>query len=231
MLRIIRASAIVAACVAIAPTGLLAQEPAVTIRSPLATVQGDGSGPTSVPAAATTIGPFGGLTAAASAVQGRGRRNSAGPNIGAVGLGGVAGLSEFEIGPSFRFWINERFGVQAHLGFGGDQDFIGEDVEYLRFEPTFIVAIGDFGNDAVNVRPYAGGGLRVLRTDIGDFDDTDVKPAGVGGVEFGFRGAPRLKVSGELSVSGENDLDDFNFGNGPSIGGVRASALVHYFFD
>lgn len=230
MLRIIRASAIVAACVAIAPTGLLAQEPAVAARSPWSSAPVAQDAPTSVPAAGTTIGPFGNF-AAVSAVQGRRGRNSAGPNIGAVGLGGVAGLSEFEIGPSFRFWINDRFGVQAHLGFGGDQDFIGEDVEYLRFEPTFIVAIGDFGNDAVNVRPYAGGGIRVFRTDIGDFDDTSVKPAGVGGVEFGFRGAPRLKVSGELSVSGENDLDDFNFGNGPSIGGVRASALVHYFFD
>lgn len=167
----------------------------------------------------------------ATVVQARRGSRSAGPNIGAVGLGGVAGLSEFEIGPSFRYWINERFGVQAHLGFSGDNDFIGEDVEYLRFEPTFIVAIGDFGNADVNIRPYAGGGIRVFRTDIGDFDDVMVRPAAVGGVEFGFRGAPRLKVSAELSVSGENDLDDFNFGNGPSIGGVRAAALVHYFFD
>ena len=122
-------------------------------------------------------------------------------------------------------------GVQAHLGFGGDRDFLGDDVQYLRFEPTVIVAIGDFGNAAVNVRPYAGGGLRVLRTDIGRFDDTMVRPAGVGGVELGFRGAPRLKASAELSVSGENDLDDFNFGNGPSIGGARVSALVHYYFE
>lgn len=167
----------------------------------------------------------------AAVVQGRRSARSAGPNIGAVGLGGVGGLSEFEIGPSFRYWINERFGVQAHLGFSGDNDFIGEDVEYLRFEPTFIVAIGDFGNADVNIRPYAGGGIRVFRTDIGDFDDVMVRPAAVGGVEFGFRGAPRLKASAELSVSGENDLDDFNFGNGPSIGGVRAAALVHYFFD
>lgn len=231
MLRIIRASALVAICVAIAPTGLLAQEPTVAVRSPWSSAPVAQDGPTSVSSAATVISPLGHLTAvSAAAVQGR-RGRSAGPNIGAVGLGAVAGLSEFEIGPSFRYWINDRFGVQAHLGFGGDQDFIGEDVEYLRFEPTFIVGIGDFGSDTVNVRPYAGGGLRFFRTDIGDFDDMSVKPAGVGGVEVGFRGAPRLKVSGEVSVSGENDLDDFNFGNGPSIGGVRASALVHYFFD
>jgi len=167
----------------------------------------------------------------AMVVQGRRATRSAGPNIGAVGLGGVGGLSEFEVGPSFRYWMNERFGVQAHLGFSGDNDFIGEDVEYLRFEPTFIVAIGDFGNGDVNIRPYAGGGIRVFRTDIGDFDDVSVRPAAVGGVEFGFRGVPRLKASAELSVSAENDLDDFNFGNGPSIGGVRFAALVHYFFD
>ena len=220
MLRIIRASALMTVCV-LAPTALLAQEPAVGVRTSSAS-------PVAAPAVSS---PFETGTAfSAAVVQGR-RGRSAGPNIGAVGLGAVGGLTEFEIGPSFRYWANERFGVQAHLGFGGDSDFLGDDVQYLRFEPTFIVAIGDFGGDAVNVRPYAGGGIRVFRTDIGSFDDTSVKPAGVGGVEVGFRGAPRMKVSGELSVSGENDLDDFNFGNGPSIGGARVSALVHYFFD
>ena len=154
----------------------------------------------------------------------------AGPNIGAVGLGGVAGLSEFEIGPSFRYWITDRIGVQAHLGFSGD-DFFDDDVEYLRFEPTVIVAIGDFGNDALNVRPYAGGGLRVQRTDIGSFSDTDVLPSGVGGVEFGFRGVPRLKVSAELSLSAETDVDDFDPRDPPELGGVRLAGLVHYFFD
>ena len=43
-----------------------------------------------------------------------------------------AGLSDFEIGPSFRYWINDRFGVQAHLGFSGDDDFFNDDVQYLR---------------------------------------------------------------------------------------------------
>lgn len=156
----------------------------------------------------------------------------AGPNIGAIGLGAVGGLTEFELGPSLRYWMTDRFGLQAHLGFGGDKDFLDQDVKFLRFEPTFIVAIGDFGDDAVNVRPYAGGGIRVFRTDIGSrFDDTTVRPAAVGGVEFGFRGVPRLKASGELSLSSGNDLEDFNFGNGPSIGGARVAALVHYFFD
>ena len=70
-----------------------------------------------------------------------------------------------------------------------------------------------------------------MRTDIGEFDDTDVRPAAVGGVEFGFRGAPRLKVSAELSISTDQDFDDIDFGDGPSIGGTRLSALVHYFFD
>jgi hypothetical protein len=57
-------------------------------------------------------------TAEATAVQ-RGRTPSAaGPNIGAIGLGGIGGLSEFEIGPSLRYWITERFGLQGHLGFG-----------------------------------------------------------------------------------------------------------------
>jgi hypothetical protein len=164
------------------------------------------------------------------AIQGR-RSRSAGPSIQSVGLGAVAGLSEFEIGPSFRYWFSDRFGAQAHLGFSGDDAIRGDDVEYLRFEPTFIVAIGDFGNDDVNVRPYAGGGLRVLRTDIGDFSNTDVFPAGVVGVEFGFRAVPRLKVSGELSFSGDNDIDDIDFPDPPELGGARFSGLVHYFFD
>ncbi len=168
---------------------------------------------------------------AAVRVQARRRTPVAGPNIGAVGLGGVAGLSEFEIGPSFRYWFTDRFGMQAHLGFSGDNDPIFDDVEYIRFEPTFIVAIGDFGNDAVNVRPYAGGGLRIVRTDIGRDSDVDVRPAAVGGVEFGFRGAPRLKVSAELSLAGEPDFDDRDFPRPPKFGGARVSGLVHYFFD
>ena len=223
MLRIIPAALLV--CAVAAPTLARAEEPVPVAQAPAAS--------SSILNAALEAAwaPSGAVGNAWAIAQGRGRGSSAGPNIGAVGLGAVGGLSEFEVGPSFRYWVNDRFGMQAHLGFGGDSDFIGEDVEYLRFEPTFIVAIGDFGNRAVNVRPYVGGGIRVLRTDIGDFDDTRVRPAGVAGAEFGFRGAPRLKVSGELSVSDENDLDDFNFGNGPSIGGVRAAALVHYFFD
>lgn len=227
MLRIIRTSAIVAVCVVLAPAAR-AEEPA----HPL--VQSSGSS-TLLRSALGAAWSAPASPAESAAVAARARQRypgAAGPNIEALGLGGVGGLSEFEIGPSIRYWMTERFGLQAHLGFGGDHDFLDEDVDYLRFEPTFIVAIGDFGNDAVNVRPYAGGGIRVFRTDIGErFDDTTVRPAGVGGVEFGFRGVPRLKASAELSLSAGNDLDDFNFGNGPSIGGARVAALVHYFFD
>lgn len=226
MLRIIRASAILAGCAVLAPLAVLADEPAVPVTRPLVV------SPRLQQALETVWTPSAEMTRSTATIVRQRATAFAGPNIGAIGLGGVGGLSDFEIGPSFRYWMTDRFGVQAHLGFGGDSDFLDEDVDYLRFEPTFIVAIGDFGNDALNVRPYAGGGIRVFRTDIGErFDDTTVKPAGVGGVEFGFRGAPRLKVSAELSVSAGNDLDDFNFGNGPSIGGARVSALVHYFFD
>jgi hypothetical protein len=232
MLRIIRASAVVAACAVLAPVSARADEPTVPVLAPPITAAPAATAPPLDQSLDAVWSPSAGISAAGVARQRQRVRNSAGPNIGAFGIGGVGGLSEFEIGPSFRYWMTDRFGLQAHLGFGGDQDFLDEDVEYMRFEPTFIVAIGDFGNDALNVRPYAGGGIRVFRTDIGSrFDDTSVRPAGVGGVEFGFRGVPRLKVSGELSVSAGNDLDEFNFGNGPSIGGARVAALVHYFFD
>jgi hypothetical protein len=162
--------------------------------------------------------------------RGRAARTPAGPDIGMVGLGFIAGLSDLEIGPSFRLWINDRFGLQAHLGFSGDD--IGPDsVDFIRFEPTFIVAIGDFGDAAVNVRPYVGGGLRVVRADIGQFNDSDIKPVGVGGVEFGFRGAPRFKVSAEASIAPNIDIDDFDPPRrGPRLTGARVAALGHYFF-
>ena len=221
MIRMLRVS-VLAAAVASAPALAPAEEPGAT--RPEAT-------PGVLSAAlARAWAPEPAAAPAAFAIQSR-RGGSAGPNIGAVGLGGVAGLSDFEIGPSFRYWVTERWGLQAHLGFGGDDDFLGDDVEYMRFEPTFIVAIGDFGNADLNVRPYAGGGLRLVRTDIGDFSDTDLRPAGVGGVEFGFRAVPRLKVSGELSISTDSEPDDFDFDDAPSLGGVRLAALVHYFFD
>ena len=225
MLRIIRAPAIVAACFILAPA-VRADEPAHPLVQPAvsSTLRNALDAAWAVPANTGT----GSITAAVARQRGSA---PAGPNIGAFGIGGVGGLSQFEIGPSIRYWMTDRFALQAHLGFGGE-DFLDEDVEYFRFEPTFIVAIGDFGNDAVNVRPYAGGGIRVFRTDIGErFDDTTVRPAGVGGVEFGFRGVPRLKASAELSLSAGNDLDDFDFDDGPSVGGARVAALVHYFFD
>ena len=223
MLRIIPATAVLAACVLVLPARARADEPVAPA-----------PGPAAAPSLLRNVlakewAPSSTTTATAAAVQGR--RPVAGPNIESVGLGGVAGLSDFEIGPSFRYWINDRFGVQAHLGFGGEEDFRSiDEVGYLRFEPTFIVAIGDFGNGAVNVRPYAGGGLRVTRTDIGEESDTDLRPAGVGGVEFGFQGVPRLKVSAELSLSADPDFENFDFDEVPTPGGVRLSGLVHYFF-
>ncbi|HTV01321.1 MAG TPA: hypothetical protein VMF13_12310, partial [Luteitalea sp.] len=153
MVRILRVFALAAACAG-SPALAHADEPAAAPVTPAPGVLQSAlakawSQPADAPQAAR--------------VQSRRRASSAGPNIEAVGLGGVAGLSEFEIGPSFRYWATERWGVQAHLGFGGDDDFLGDDVQYMRFEPTFIVAIGDFGNGEVNVRPYAGGGLRLVR--------------------------------------------------------------------
>ncbi len=171
---------------------------------------------------ATTLGQ--------TAEQGGRASQPAAPSIGMVGLGGLGGLTDFEFGPSFRIWANDRIGFQAHLTFSGD-DFGPDDVDFVRFEPTVIVAIGDFGSGAVNVRPYAGGGLRVVRSDIGRFNDSDIKPAVVGGVEFGFRTLPRFKVSTELSVSPDIDVDDFDPPRGgPKLTGARLAALAHYFF-
>ena len=224
MLRIIPATAVLAACALVAPSNVRAEEPVVPAAAAAAA-------PSILRGALASAWDSSSATTRAAAVV-QARRPAAGPNIESVGLGGVAGLSDFELGPSLRYWINERFGVQAHLGFGGEEDFrFIDDIGYLRFEPTFIVAIGDFGNAALNVRPYAGGGIRVTRTDFGDESDTDVRPAGVGGVEFGFQGVPRFKVSAELSVSADPDFENFDFDDVPSPGGVRLSALVHYFFE
>lgn len=223
MLRIIPATAVLAACVLVGPAIARAEEPASPAPAAGPSILRDVLARAWAPASTT-------LAHATATTQASRRRPAAGPNIESVGLGGVAGLSEWEIGPSFRYWATERFGLQAHLGFGGEDDLRRGDVQFMRFEPTFIVAIGDFGNAALNVRPYAGGGIRLMRTDIGDFSDTDVRPAGVGGVEFGFQGVPRLKVSAELSLSTDPDFENFDFDDVPTPGGARLSALVHYFF-
>ena len=224
MLRIIPATAVLAACVFGAPASARAEEPV----SPAPAAAAAPSILRRVLASAWE--PASTTTAHALTTQASRGRPAAGPNIESVGLGAIGGLSEFELGPSFRYWATERFGLQAHLGFGGEDDLRRGDVQFMRFEPTFIVAIGDFGNAALNVRPYAGGGVRLMRTDIGDFSDTDLRPAGVGGVEFGFQGVPRLKVSAELSLSTDPDFEDFDFDEVPTPGGARLSALLHYFF-
>ena len=133
MLRIIPATAVLAACVLAAPAGARADEPV----TPAPAAPAGASILNRVLArawepASTTVG-------AAVRTQSR-RRPVAGPNIESVGLGAVGGLSEFELGPSFRYWATERFGLQAHLGFGGEDDLRRGDVQYMRFEPTFITS-------------------------------------------------------------------------------------------
>ena len=224
MLRIIPATAVLAACVLVAPASARAEEPGSPTPAAAAAPSMLRDAIASAWAPSSTTGH------AAAVTQASRRRAAAGPNIESIGLGAIGGLSEWELGPSFRYWATERFGLQAHLGFGGEDDLRRGDIQFMRFEPTFIVAIGDFGNAALNVRPYAGGGIRLMRTDIGDFSDTDVRPAGVGGVEFGFQGVPRLKVSAELSISTDPDFEDFDFDDVPTPGGARLSALLHYFF-
>ena len=114
MLRIIPATAVLAACALIAPSSARADEP-------VAPAPAAAAAPSILRGALARAWAPSSATTHAAVVQAR--RANAGPNIASVGLGGVAGLSDFEIGPSFRYWVTERFGLQAHLGFGGEEDF------------------------------------------------------------------------------------------------------------
>jgi hypothetical protein len=162
--------------------------------------------------------------------QGQAAQTAAGPDIGRVGIGAIGGLSDLEFGPSVRTWFTPRFGAQAHLVFSSD-DYGPQDVSFIRFEPTVLVALGDFGEGQVNIRPYLGGGLRLVRASIGNFSDSETNLAAVVGAEFGFLRVPRFKVSGEVSLSTDSDFDTFDPPRaGPRHNGVRIGVLGHYFF-
>ncbi len=160
---------------------------------------------------------------------GQAAQTGAGPQIERFGVGAVVGLSDVEIGPSVRYWVTSRVGLQANLGFSGE-DFFPENVTFTRLEPTVIVAFGDFGEGAINMRPYAGAGLRVAWAGGGGMSDSQVRPVGVGGVEFGFQRAPRFKISPEISFSPDINADLDPLFGGPRLNGLRLAAMAHYFF-
>ena len=72
-------------------------------------------------------------------------------------------------GPSFRYWVTERFGLQAHLGFGGEEDFRSSTTwgtcDSSRRSSSRSVTSATMPSTSARM-PVAGSAL--MRTDIGD---------------------------------------------------------------
>lgn len=149
-----------------------------------------------------------------------------------VRLGALGG----SIGASVRyFFYSGPLGVQAEIS-GNGLDFgpFG-DLRTIQFSPSVLYRfLEQRPNAPIGLIPYAGGGLSFVHTDYQDdpffdeFDDTTVGVLLYGGVEVVFDKVPNLGVSGELTFTGNDDLD-FAFGS-ISPGGVRFTAAGHWYF-
>ena len=154
-----------------------------------------------------------------------------------VRLGGIGN----SIGASVRyFFYGGPLGVQAEISRAG-HDLGVREWTTIQFAPSAIYRFAEQTfNAPVSLTPYAGAGLSFLHNnfddddedffqDILDVDDTDVGVILYGGVEVYFERVPNLGVSGEITFNSNDDIENSTFGSA-SLGGVRFTAAVHWYF-
>lgn len=145
------------------------------------------------------------------------------------GVGGRAGGFSFGVGGSGRYWASDRIGVQADVSHYGLST-----VGITQFAPSVLTVLGQPDlTKATQIRPYAGGGLNVLRVtqDFGSIgfsefnsSDTGIGFQGFAGAEAVFGGAPNFGVSGDLGYYSTGDFFGVN------VGGFALSLAGHYYF-
>ncbi len=164
---------------------------------------------------------FGVPTPESAAANGaaQGRSASAGDRPHTVGLGGKAGGFAFGVGASARAWATDRIGVQTDLS-----HFEVGTVSVTQISPSVIVTLGSPDLDAdTQLRPYAGGGINIMRVASTFSSDSGVGFQAFVGGEWVFARAPRLGLSGDIGYYSTGKF--FNV----SIGGFAVSVLGHYY--
>jgi opacity protein-like surface antigen len=149
-----------------------------------------------------------------------------------VGLGGQLNATP-GFGFSSRIWSRNRFGVQVDLSRSRmSNDFSANRVRSTEFVPSFIYSLPDYVSESFWLRPYAGGGVAMIRSKLyggvpevalSESDSTWAYRA-FGGAEVTVPGVPRLAVSADFGYQWADVL----FG-GFDPAGPRLSVSAHWY--
>lgn len=154
------------------------------------------------------------------------------PPAHVIGLGARAGWSAFESGISARTWLHDRIGLQFEVSRSALTSPVAPArLTATQFAPSLLLAWHDRMSDDVMVRPYVGGGPRVIRQVVG------VGPQGVGSVaesrmavqvfgggEVTFPAAPRFTLSADLRYGWSKQAPA-----GPELDGLGFSLSGHWY--
>ncbi len=130
-------------------------------------------------------------------------------------LGGAVDASRFNYGVSFAFMGGGVFGVEADIAYS--PDFYGKTdaggSSNLTFMTNLLLGIPFGGQSGFGVRPYAVGGIGVIRSDINSLGDAFNTTENQFGWNFG--GGVMVFFGNRVGIRGDlrylRTFDDFEF--------------------
>lgn len=154
------------------------------------------------------------------------------PPTHVIGLGARAGWSAFESGISARTWLHDRIGLQLEVSRSALTSPVAPArLTATQFAPSVLLAWPDRMSDDVMVRPYVGGGPRVIRQvvgigpqGVGSVSENRVAVQVFGGGEVTFPAAPRFTLSADLRYGWSKQAPA-----GPELDGLGFSLSGHWY--
>lgn len=140
-----------------------------------------------------------------------------------LGIGG-GGLS-LGFGPSARYWMSDKVGVEVQASFYS-RDVFGRKHNQTAISPSLLVRFGSDGNAGdIKFRPYFGGGLTLWSFSRGysdAYNDSSVTLGAFVGGEAIFRKWPRFAASGSIGY--------YTTPESLGFGGLYTTIGFHYYF-
>jgi hypothetical protein len=137
-----------------------------------------------------------------------------------------------DFGGTARLWMQRRLGAQFDVTRSTfTSGLTAGQLTTWQFSPSMLYALPDVVSSAVWVRPFAGGGLDLVRSSLGGVTpgmttghDRTFGTKILGGAEVTLPGAPQLTLSTEVGYHWlESSFTAFD------LGGVRASVAAHWY--
>ena len=150
-----------------------------------------------------------------------------------LGLGGQLSAATPGLGFSSRIWSRNRFGVQVDLSRSRMSNDVSENrVRSTEFAPSFIYSLPDYVSESFWLRPYAGGGVAMIRSKLyGGVPEVALSESdstwgyrAFGGAEVTVPGVPHLAISADFGYQWAHVLFD-----GFDPAGPRLSVSAHWY--